>query len=63
MLKVSFSINNIQSTLQRDYRRAQTILPLEQNVSVDSDEIKKKVFRENQQNNYKRQYRSNCIVL
>ena len=63
MLKVSFSINNIQSTLQRDYRRAQTILPLEQNVSVDSDEIKKKVFRENQQNNYKRQYGSNCIVL
>ena len=63
MLKVSFSINNIQSTLQRDYRRVQTILPLEQNVSVDSDEIKKKVFRENQQNNYKRQYGSNCIVL
>ena len=63
MLKVSFSISNIQSTLQRDYRRAQTILPLEQNVSVDSDEIKKKVFRENQQNNYKRQYGSNCIVL
>ena len=59
MLKVSFSINNIQSTLQRDYRRAQTILPLEQNVSVDSDEV----FRENQQNNYKRQYGSNCIVL
>ena len=63
MLKVSFSINNIQNTLQRDYRRGQTILPLEKNVLVDRDEIKKKVFCENHQSNYKRQYGSNCIVL
>ena len=35
MLKVSFSINQIQNTLQRDYCRGQTIWPLEQNVLVD----------------------------
>ena len=63
MLKVSFSINNIQNTLQRDYHRGQTILPLEKNVLVERDEIKKKVFYENHQSNYKRQYRSNCIVF
>ena len=63
MLKVSFSIKNIQNTLQRHYHRGQTILPLEQNVLEDRDEIKKKVFCENHQNNYKRQYGSNCIVL
>ena len=56
MLKVSFNINNIQNTLQRHYRRVQTVLRLEQNVLEDRDEIKKKVFRENHQNNYKRQY-------
>ena len=60
MLKVSFSINNIQNTPQRDYRRGQSVLPLEQNVLVDRDEIKKK---ENYQNYYKRQYGSNCIFL
>ena len=60
MLKVSFSINNIQNTLQRDYRRGQSVLPLEQNVLVDRDEIKKK---ENYQNYYKRQYGLNCIFL
>ena len=48
MLKVSFSINNIQNTLQRQYHRSQT---------------EKKVFYENHQNNYKRQYGSNYIVL
>ena len=63
MLKVSFSIKNIQNTLQGHYHRGQTILPLEQNVLEDRDEIKKKVFCENHKNNYKRQYGSNCIVL
>ena len=58
MLKVSFNINNIQNTMQRHYRRVQTVLRLEQNVLEDRDEIKKKVFRENHQNNYKRQYGS-----
>ena len=56
MLKVSFNINNIQNAMQRHYRRVQTVLRLEQNVLEDRDEIKKKVFRENHQNNYKRQY-------
>ena len=56
MLKVSFNINNIQNAMQRHYRRVQTVLHLEQNVLEDRDEIKKKVFRENHQNNYKRQY-------
>ena len=56
MLKVSFNINNIQNTMQRHYRRVQTVLRLEQNVLEDRGEIKKKVFRENHQNNYKRQY-------
>ena len=56
MLKVSFNINNIQNTMQRHCRRVQTVLRLEQNVLEDRDEIKKKVFRENHQNNYKRQY-------
>ena len=55
MLKVSFNINNIQNTMQRHYRRVQTVLRLEQNVLEDRDEIKKKVFRENHQNTYKRQ--------
>ena len=35
MLKVSFGFNNIQKTLQRHYRRGQTILSLEQNVLED----------------------------
>ena len=52
MFKISFSINNIQNTLRRHYRRGQTVLSLEQNVLEDRDEIKKKVFRENHQNNY-----------
>ena len=52
MFKISFSISNIQNTLQRHYRRGQTVLSLEQNVLGDRDEIKKKVFRENHQNNY-----------
>ena len=56
MLKVSFNINNIQNAMQRHYCRVQTVLRLEQNVLEDRDEIKKKVFRENHQNNYKRQY-------
>ena len=63
MLKVSFSINNIQNTLQRQYHRGQTVLSLEQNVLEERDEIKKKAFRENHQNNYKRQYMSYCIVV
>ena len=62
MLKVSFSINNIQNTRQRHYHRGQTVLSLEQNVK-DRDEIKKKVFHEYHQNNYKRQYWSSCIVV
>ena len=52
MFKISFSINNIQNTLRRHYRRGQTVLSLEQNVLEDRDEIKKKVFRESHQNNY-----------
>ena len=44
MLKVSFSINNNQSTLQRHYHRGQTVLSSEQNVLEDRDEIKIKVF-------------------
>ena len=63
MLKVSFSINNIQNTLQRQYRRGQIVLSLEQNVLEERDKIKKKAFRENHQNNYKRQYMSYCIVV
>ena len=65
MLKVSFSIKNIQNTLQRHYRRGQTVLPLEKNVFEDRDEIKNKVLQENHQNNYKIQYGSiqYCIVL
>ena len=35
MLKVSFSFNNIQNTLQRHYRRGQTVLSLEQNALED----------------------------
>ena len=44
MLKLSFSINNIQNPLQRHYRRGQTVPSFEQNVLEDTDEIKKKVF-------------------
>ena len=62
MLKVSFSISNNQSTLQRHYHRGQTVLSSEQNVLEDRDEIKIKVFWEIHQNNYKRQYGSNRIV-
>ena len=39
MLKVSFSIENIQNTLQRHYRRGQTVLSLEQNVLEDKDKM------------------------
>ena len=46
MLKISFSINNIQNTLQGHYRKGQIVLSLEQNVLEDRDEMKKKVFRE-----------------
>ena len=60
MLNFSFNINNIQNPLQRHYRRDQTILSFEQNLIEDTDEIK--VFRENTQNNCKRQYESDCIV-
>ena len=35
MLKISFSFNNIQNTLQRHYRRRQTVLSLEQNALED----------------------------
>ena len=35
MLKVSFSINKIQNTLQRQYHRGQTVLPLKQNLLED----------------------------
>ena len=63
MLKISYTINNIQNPLQRYYRRGQTVLPFEQNVLEDTDEIKKKVFCENRQTDHKRQYKSNCIVL
>ena len=35
MLKISFSFNNIQNTLQRHYGRGQTVLSLEQNALED----------------------------
>ena len=38
-------------------------MSFEQNVVEDTDEINNKVFRKNHQNNYKRQYRLNCIVF
>ena len=63
MLNLSFSINNIQNPLQRHYGRDQTILSFEQNLTEDTDEIKKKVFCENHQNICKRQYGSPCIDL
>ena len=65
MLKLSFNIKNIQNPLQRHYCRGQTVLSFEQNLiedTEDTDETEKKV-RENYQNNCKRQYGSNCIVL
>ena len=65
MLKLSFLIKNIQNPLQKHYCRGQTVLSFEQNLIEDTegtDETKKKV-RENHQNNCKRQYGSNCIVL
>ena len=65
MLKLSFSINNIQNPFQRHYPRGQIVFSFEQNLIEDTDEIKKKVFCENHQNNLKSmsQYESNCIVL
>ena len=63
MLKVIFSISNIQNTLQRQYHKGQTVLSSEQHVLEERYEIEKKVFRENHQNNYKRQYMSYCIVV
>ena len=45
MLKLSFSIKNIQNPLERHYYRGQTVLSFEQNlIEADTDEIKKKVF-------------------
>ena len=44
MLKLSSSINNIPSPLERHYCRGQTILSFEQNLIEGTDEIKKKVF-------------------
>ena len=44
LLKLSFSFNSIQNPLQRYYRRGQTVIPFEQNVLEDTDEIKNKVF-------------------
>ena len=65
MLKLSFSINNIQNPFQRHYPRGQIVFSFEQNLIEDTDEIKKKVFCENHQNDPKSmsQYESNCIVL
>ena len=54
MLKLSFSIKNIQNPLQRHYCRGQTVLSFEQNLIEDTDETIKKV-RENHQNKCKRQ--------
>ena len=62
MSKLSFNIKNIQNPLLRHYCRGQTIFSFEQNLIEDTDETKKKV-RENHQNNCKRQYGSNFIVL
>ena len=44
MLKLSFSIKNIQNPFQRHYCRGQTILSFEQNLIQDTDEIRKKLF-------------------
>ena len=44
MLKSCFDIKNIQNPLQRHYFRGQTILSFEQNLTEDTDEIKKQVF-------------------
>ena len=63
MLNLSLNINNIQNPLQRHYHRDQTILPFEENLKEDTDEVKKKVFHDNHQNNCKRQCGSDCIVL
>ena len=58
MLYLSFNTNNIQNPLQRHYYRDQTTLSFAQNLIEDTDEIKKKDFSENHQNNCKRQYGS-----
>ena len=58
MLNLSFNTNNIQNPLQRRYYRDQTTLSFAQNLIEDTDEIKKKDFSENHQNNCKRQYGS-----
>ena len=44
MLKLSFNFKNIQNPLQRHYFRGQTVLPFEQNLIEDTDEIKTKIF-------------------
>ena len=62
MLKLSFTIKNIQNPLQRHYCRGQTVLSFEQNL-IEDRWNQKESFRENNQNNCKRQYRSNCIVF
>ena len=37
-------MNNIQNPLQRYYHRGQTIIPFEQSVLEDTEEIKRKDF-------------------
>ena len=44
MLKLTFNIKNTQNPLQRHYYRGQTVSYFEQNLTEDTDEIKKKVF-------------------
>ena len=63
MVKIKFHITSIQNPFQSHYLRGQIVLSFEQNVVEDTDEINNKVFRKNHQNNYKRQYGLNCIVL
>ena len=62
MSKLSFNIKNIQNPLLRHYCRGQTVFSFEQDLIEDTDETKQEV-RVNHQNNCKRRYGSNCIVL
>ena len=63
MLNLSFNIKIIQNPLQRHYYRDETIMPFEKKLIKGTDAIKNQVFCGNHQNNCKRQYGSDCIVL
>ena len=63
MFILNFNINYVQNCLQRQYHRGQNVLSFGQNLTADKDEIKKQVFRENDQNKCKRQFVSSCLVF